>query len=106
MISINFAKGSMLITVLGLYEATWAAMTAMGERTMNQAEADGWSEKVRRRAERIFGFVLLILLAAILLISASLFVAPRTPSRALPSADTQGSDDFEKERAPAPLTPV
>jgi len=37
---------------------------------MNQAEAGGWSDKVRRRTERIFGLVLLILLIAVLLISA------------------------------------
>ena len=84
-------------------------MSATGERTMktmNQAEAEGWSEKVRRRTERIFGLVLLIFLAAILLISATLFFTARTPTRPLPSADTQESGDSDKEQAPAPLTPA
>jgi len=84
-------------------------MTAAGERTMktmNQAEADGWIKQIRRRADRIFGLVLLILLVAILLISASLFLTPRPPTRPLPSADTQESGDTEKEQAPAPLLPV
>ena len=84
-------------------------MSATGEATMktiNQAEAEGWSEKVRRRTERIFGLVLIILLAAILLVSATLFLTTRSPLRPLPSADTQESGDSEKEQTPAPLTPV
>jgi len=48
-------------------------------KTINQAEAEGWSEKVRRRTERIFGLVLIILLAAILLVSATLFLTTRSP---------------------------
>ena len=75
-------------------------------KTMNQAEAEGWSENVRRRAERIFGLVLLILLAAILFISATLFFTTRTPTRPLPSSDTQKSGDSDKEQVPAALTPV
>jgi len=75
-------------------------------KTMSQAEAEGWSEKVRRRTERIFGLALLIFLVAVLLISASLFFTARTPTRPLPPSDTQDSGDSEKEQAPAPLTPV
>jgi hypothetical protein len=75
-------------------------------KTMNQAEAEGWVEKIRQRTERIFDLVLLIFLVAILLISAGLFVTARTPTRPLPSADTQESGDSEKEQAPAPLMPV
>lgn len=75
-------------------------------KTMNQAEAKGWIKQLRGRAKRIFDLVLLIFLVAILLISAGLFVTARTPTRPLPSADTQGSGDSEKEQAPAPLTPV
>jgi hypothetical protein len=73
-------------------------------KTMNQAEAEGWVEKIRQRTERIFDLVLLIFLVAILLISAGLFVTARTPTRPLPSADTQESGDSEKEQAP--LMPV
>jgi hypothetical protein len=75
-------------------------------KTMNQAEAEGWVEKIRQRTERIFDLVLLIFLVAILLISAGLFVTARAPTRPLPSADTQESGDSEKEQAPAPLMPV
>jgi peptidoglycan/LPS O-acetylase OafA/YrhL len=75
-------------------------------KTLNQVEAEGWSETIRRRARRLFGLVLLMLLAAILLISASLFLTPRAPTRPLPSADTQESGDSENEQAPVPLTPV
>ena len=75
-------------------------------KTMNQSEAEGWSEKVRLRTERLFGLVLLIFLVAILLISATLFFTARTPTRPLPSSDTQESGDSDKEQAPAPLTPV
>jgi len=75
-------------------------------KTMNQAEAEDWSEKVRRRTERIFGLVLLILLAAILLFSATLFFTARTSTRPLPSSDTQESGDSDKEQAAAALTPV
>ena len=86
-----------------------AAMTVPGERIMkimNQAEAEGWSEQIRRRSERIWGLVLLILLGAVLLISASLFFTARTPTGSLPSSDTHESGDSDKERAPAALTPV
>jgi multidrug efflux pump subunit AcrB len=92
-----------------LTEAYLGTMTATGERTMktmNQAEAEDWSEKVRRRTERIFGLVLLILLAAILLFSATLFFTARTSTRPLPSSDTQESGDSDKEQAAAALTPV
>jgi len=75
-------------------------------KTMNQAEAEGWSERVRRRTERIFGLVLLIFLAAILLISATLFFTARTPTRPLPSSDTQESADPDKEQASPAVTPV
>jgi hypothetical protein len=75
-------------------------------KTMNQAEAEGWVEKIRQRTERIFDLVLLIFLVAILLISAGLFVTARAPARPLPSADTQESGGSEKEQAQAPLMPV
>jgi len=75
-------------------------------KIMNQAEAEGWSEQIRRRTERIWGLVLLILLGAVLLISASLFFTARTPTGPLPLSDTQESGDSDKEQAPAALTPV
>ena len=75
-------------------------------KIMNQAEAEGWSEQIRRRSERIWGLVLLILLGAVLLISASLFFTARTPTGPLPSSDTHESGDSDKARAPAALTPV
>lgn len=75
-------------------------------KTMNQAEAEIWSERVRQRTERIFGLVLLILLAAILLVSASLFFTARAPTPLLPSADMPGSGDSDEEVTPAPAMPV
>jgi len=52
--------------------AGWHAAT--GERTVNQAEAEGWSETIRRRTERIFGVALLILLIPVLVILVCLFL--------------------------------
>jgi hypothetical protein len=43
-------------------------------RTLNQIEAQGWSEQVRRRTGRIFVLAFLILLTPALLIAARLFL--------------------------------
>jgi hypothetical protein len=101
MIQVNLTKRCTLINVLRLQGPTWATMTATGARTMQNKELEGWSEKIRRRSERIFGLVFLILLAAILLISVSLFVTAPAPAPHLPSADTPGSGDSEKDMTPA-----